>query len=75
MNLTDLELAEKITAYRADHPHANRKQIRMAVGTGLERMERLESAGMVVLPHKLPKSAGARLGGIKSGWGKFRIKP
>lgn len=73
--MTDQQLADAITAYMQQHKHTTRKKIMTACGTGIERMLRLETAGMVKLPLKLSKKLGAPMGRIAGGWGdRFTIK-
>jgi hypothetical protein len=67
MSLTDTQLIEAVKTYMASHKLVTRGELRRKANTSLERLERLESEGLIVLPPKLSKSAGATLGRKKSG--------
>lgn len=63
---SDAALAAAITAYMQSHKLVTRGELKRKHNTSLDRLERLENEGLVTLPPKLSKSAGATLGRKKS---------
>ena len=68
---SDDELRKKFEAFLKDNPYATRNRIRLALGTTIERMERMG----LKLPPKIPPSAASTMARKQGGWGKnFNLK-
>jgi hypothetical protein len=77
--LTDAELIAGVKTYMASKKLVTRGELKKKFNTSLSRLEQLEKQGLLKLPAKLSRSAGATLGRKKSntmqGWYISRPAP
>lgn len=64
--MTDQDLVNEINSYVANNKMVSRAELKNKLKTSRQRLEKLEANGLVKLPAKLSKSAGATLGRRKS---------
>lgn len=64
--ISDQELTIAINEYMASHKMVTQGELRKKFKTSIERLERLNNAGVITLPKKLSRSAGSTLGRKKS---------
>lgn len=68
---SDDQLREEFFAYLKKRPYASRNEIRLALKTTVDRMERMG----LPLPPKLSPSCAAHIARKKGGWGKnFKLR-